>query len=212
MNLHKKIQQPQLRQKQPQQHVTPQRPPQLLTKKGPKKVTVTFKNDVMRQHRGRNGTYILQTDSAKVNGKDFWIQDRKDDRHAIWFDKEENMWKIGKLEEIGRKLCFIHAACNASELHKVTSWKYLKCGDWVLAPTNDLQIRGRILENITGRVLRYSQTKLFGFIQRQGTNEEYIVHESSTQSTDPLLCAGLNVRFDIDICDKGYEATNVKVV
>ena len=64
----------------------------------------------------------------------------------------------------------------------------------------------------TGRVLRYNQKRWFGFIQRQGTSEEYFVHENSTQSTDPLLCSGLNVRFDIDICDKGYEATNVKVV
>ena len=71
---------------------------------------------------------------------------------------------------------------------------------------------GRILENVTGRVLWYNRTKLFGFIQRQGSNEKYFVHESSTQSTDPLLCSGLNVRFDIDICDKGYEATNVEVI
>ena len=63
-------------------------------------------------------------------------------KNAIWFNKEAKMWQLGKLESIGRNCCFIHAACNASELHKVTSWKYTKCGDWVFAPTNDLQVRG----------------------------------------------------------------------
>ena len=96
----------------------------------------------MHQHRGRNGTYILQTDSAKVNGKDFWIQDQEHNRNAIWFGKEAKKWQIGKLEEIGRDICFIHSTNNASELHKVTSWKYIKEGEWCLAPTNDLQVRG----------------------------------------------------------------------
>ena len=96
----------------------------------------------MHQQRGRNGTYILQTDSAKVNGKDFWIQDRENSRNAIWFDKEKNSWNIGNLEDIGRNISGILSANIASELHKVTSWKYVKEGEWCLAPTNDLQVRG----------------------------------------------------------------------
>ena len=108
---------------------------------GPKKVIVTFKNDVMHRQRGFNGTYILQKDSAKVNGKDFWIQDRDNDRNAIWFEKKS--WKIGNLEDIGRNICGIHSFNNVSELHKVATWKYHKGdGEWVFAPINDLQVRG----------------------------------------------------------------------
>ena len=114
----------------------------IFTLKGPKKIIVTFKNDVMHRQRGRNGTYILQTDSAKVNGKDFWIQDRNDDRNAIWFDKIHNNWKIGDLKDIGKNFSGILSANIASELHKVTSWKYCKEDEWFLAPTNDLQVRG----------------------------------------------------------------------
>ena len=79
-------------------------------------------------------------DSAKVNGKDFWIQDRENDRNAIWFDKGK--WKIADLKYIGRDICGVHSVNNASELHKVTTWKYCKGDEWVLAPTNDLLVRG----------------------------------------------------------------------
>ena len=67
-------------------------------------------------------------------------------------------------------------------------------------------ILGRILENVIGNVQFFNQLKGFGFIKRQGPNEKYIVHKSSTEEK---IIGGARVKFDIDICDKGYEATNV---
>jgi len=164
----------------------------------------------MHQQRVRNGTYILQKDLAKVNGKDFWIQDRDNDKNVIWF--QNNSWNIGSLEDIGRGICGVHSVNNASELHKVTSWKYYKGdGEWVLAPTNDLQVRGRMVENVIGNVHWFNYVKGFGFIKRQDNNAKIFVHESSHEEST-TLGVGDNVRFDIDISDKGYEATNVRII
>ena len=115
----------------------------------------------MHQQRVRNGTYILQKDLAKVNGKDFWIQDRDNDKNVIWF--QNNSWNIGSLEDIGRGICGVHSVNNASELHKVTSWKYYKGdGEWVLAPTNDLQVRGMyaiLIRDYNNQGITYSKKK-----------------------------------------------------
>ena len=96
----------------------------------------------MHRQRGRNGTFILQRDSAKVNGKDFWIKNIGSEADAIWFDKEHKNWKIGDLKDIGTDICAFQSTNNASELHRVTSWKYYNGDEWVLAPTNDMLIRG----------------------------------------------------------------------
>ena len=106
---------------------------------GPKKVIITLKNDVMNKQRCRNGTYILQV-NAKVNGKEFWIQDDKDS--AIWFDEKNKNWKIGCFQDIGRNIRSFESKNNASELHKVTSWDYFDHEVWKSAPTNDMQVRG----------------------------------------------------------------------
>ena len=111
----------------------------------------------MHQHRSRHGTYILQADSAKVNGKEFWIQDGDDnERNAIWFDKEYNHWNIGSLEYIGTNRCGFCSANNASELDKVTSWEYFKGDEWFPAPINDMQIRGMyLLRQCTALIITY---------------------------------------------------------
>ena len=151
-------------------------------------------------------------------------------------DKEKNSWSIGNLEDIGRDICGVHSVNNALELHKVTTWKYYKGdGEWVLAPTNDLQVRGmcailirdynyyqginyskninsigRMVENVVGNVHWFNYVKGFGFIKRQDNNAKIFVHESSHEEST-TLGVGDNVRFDIDISDKGYEATNVRI-
>ena len=61
----------------------------------------------------------------------------------------------------------------------------------------------------TGTVKFFDETKGFGFITEQGTNQDYFVHVSGLidQVND-----GDNVEFELKQGKKGINAVNVKVV
>jgi cold shock protein len=61
----------------------------------------------------------------------------------------------------------------------------------------------------TGKVKFFNETKGFGFIVEDDTNNEYFVHISGAERE---LTEGEEVEFDLEEGRKGMNAVNVKVI
>lgn len=62
----------------------------------------------------------------------------------------------------------------------------------------------------TGKVKFFNETKGFGFIVEDDTNNEYFVHISGVDGNE--LSEGENVKFDLEEGKRGMNAVNVKVI
>ena len=62
----------------------------------------------------------------------------------------------------------------------------------------------------TGKVKFFNETKGFGFIVEDETNNEYFVHISGVDGNE--LSEGENVKFDLEEGKRGMNAVNVKVI
>jgi cold shock protein len=62
----------------------------------------------------------------------------------------------------------------------------------------------------TGKVKFFNETKGFGFIVEDETNNEYFVHISGVDGNE--LNEGENVKFDLEEGKRGMNAVNVKVI
>jgi CspA family cold shock protein len=62
----------------------------------------------------------------------------------------------------------------------------------------------------TGKVKFFNETKGFGFIVEDDTNNEYFVHISGVDGNE--LNEGENVKFDLEEGKRGMNAVNVKVI
>ncbi|MDP2090439.1 MAG: cold-shock protein [Candidatus Gracilibacteria bacterium] len=63
----------------------------------------------------------------------------------------------------------------------------------------------------TGKVKFFNETKGFGFIVEDDTNNEYFVHISGVEGNRELN-EGENVKFDLEEGKRGMNAVNVKVI
>ena len=61
-----------------------------------------------------------------------------------------------------------------------------------------------------GVVVKYNQSRGFGFIRTPGSEKDLFVHIKSVKNANRLQ-AGQNVKFDIEETEKGLAAVNVKV-
>ena len=80
-----------------------------------------------------------------VNNKPYWTQDIG--TRAIWFDKVNKDWKLGRKSDLGGTLAYFVSDKNALEPQDATYWKDHIDGSWTIS--NDTTVKtGQSFNNL----------------------------------------------------------------
>jgi hypothetical protein len=110
-----------------------------------KMILVTLQNEVKEKCGILDGGYVISHED-QTNGRNAWINSEV----AIWYDSENDKWRIGSKSNIGTSVCGIYSTTDAENPILVgNDWEYLKAaGQWVKVNPGDI-----IISNIEGKKL-----------------------------------------------------------
>ena len=97
-------------------------------------MTVELKGEAKDAQGARAGFYTLGPNS--VNGRSHWLQDSG--TNAIWYDKPNENWNIGKQDGIGSSTASIYTPQDVAGQQEATTWKYISGGKWTIS--NDILV------------------------------------------------------------------------
>ena len=95
----------------------------------PRRLAVRLKGEVAVKWAESVGVYNLSPNL--VNGKSNWLQESGS--CALWYDKDNEKWKIGLISGIGGYTCRMTTNSNQDQdlPHRVVPWNYMKNYEWI---------------------------------------------------------------------------------
>ena len=118
------------------------------------KLFISFKNEasITENYSNLEGNYILASDLKYVNGKEYWIQENE--CHAIWYDKENDSWNVGVINNLGSRSnrCILKTDATDNKLpHEIKEWDYFSGsgGGWVTSTFVKVQSNALLLLHTT---------------------------------------------------------------
>jgi cold shock protein len=81
---------------------------------------------------------------------------------------------------------------------------------WVQWRADGGWLQVRVVDVVTGRVLRFDDVRGFGFIARDSGDEDVFVHANDLTEDKSVFKAGTTVEFEIEEGDRGLKAVDVR--
>ena len=93
-------------------------------------MTVELKGEAKDAQGTKAGLYLPGPN--EVNGKSHWLQDSG--TNALWYDKLNGRWKIGRQKNIGSEISGIYNSEDVAGPQEATTWQYMSSDSkWIIS-------------------------------------------------------------------------------